>query len=436
MSRAATIVTLAFTLALSGTAAGILGCRGRAEQAPAVQYFCPMHPQIVRDRPGDCPVCGMRLEKRAPAGATSPAAAAETPSTAGRAAITIPPERRQLLGVRTEEVREQELTRDVDTVGRVSVDERRIHHQHSKLEGYVEHLHVNFTGQLVKAGAPLLAIHSPELVATQQEYLAAFRAHERLRASTVESVTRGAADLLEASRQRLLLWDIAPADIERLEKTGQVRRALDLHAERGGFVVEKTAFHGMRVTPADTLFRIADLSHLWVMADLYESDLPFVRVGQAGDITAVHAPGRRWSGPVTWIAPTVDPQTRTIKVRVEIDNPGDVLKPDMFAEVTLHGHPHRALVVPASAVVDTGERRIVFVDRGEGSFEPRVVRLGAKTGDVAEILEGVAAGERVVTSASFLIDSESSLKAAIGALTPPGGGAASATAAPAEGHRH
>ena len=430
-----TVWPLAVTLA-AGALLTTPACRSSKERpAPTVEYFCPMHPQIVRDKPGDCPICGMKLEKRDKAGPTPAPAGQAAPTVSGRAAVIIPPERRQLLGVRSETAREQEIRRDVTTVGRVTVDERRIHHQHAKFEGYVEHLHVNFTGQFVRRGEPLLSIYSPELVATQQEYLAAYRAQARLAESPIESVSRGGSDLLAATRQRLLLWDIREADIQRLEKTGEVRRALDLHAERGGYVVEKTAFHGMRVTPPDTLFKIADLSHLWVLADVFEGDLAAVRLGMPADVTAVHAPGRRWRGPVTWIAPTVDPQTRTIKVRVEVDNPGDVLKSDMFTDVVLHGDAHRALVIPESAVIDTGDKRVVFVDRGEGVFEPRTVTVGGKTGDWIEVREGVTAGERVVTSASFLIDSESSMKAAIAALGPaPAAGVPAPTAAPE--HRH
>jgi len=412
--------TLMFVLVAAivggGTVVLVPACR-RDAPAESVEYFCAMHPQIVRDRPGDCPICGMKLEKRQKGDAAA-AHQHAPPSTSGRTTITIPPERRQLLGVRTEAAREEDVSRDIKTVGRVSIDERRIHHQHTKFEGYVEHLQVSFTGQLVQKGDALLSIHSPELVAMQEEYLAAYRAQARLSQSPLESVARGSTDLLAAARQRLLLWDIRPADIERLERSGEVRRSLDLHAERGGYVVEKTAFHGMRVTPADTLFKIADLSHLWVMADLYEGELPWVRLGQPADVTAVHAPGRMWKGPVTWIAPTVDPQARTIKVRVEIDNPGDVLKPEMFADITLHGDTHRALVVPDSAVIETGGKPLVFVDHGEGVYEPRPIEAGPKNGERIEVLSGLAVGERVVVSASFLIDSESSLKAAISAQAP------------------
>ena len=208
------------------------------------------------------------------------------PAVAGRAMVTLSPERQQMLGVRSEEVRQQRLARVIRTVGRIAVDERRLHHIHTKYDGYVEHLHVDFTGKFVKAGEPLLSIYSPDLVATQQEYLLAYRAQKQMAQSGIPSVAQGSLDLLEVARQRLLLWDIRPADIEVLEKAGQVKRTLDLHSDVSGYVVQKMAFHGMRVTPADTLFDIADLSRVWVLADVYESDLPLVRVGMGagGDL--------------------------------------------------------------------------------------------------------------------------------------------------------
>jgi Cu(I)/Ag(I) efflux system membrane fusion protein len=415
-----------------------------AEQA---LYHCPMHPTYVSEAPGDCPICGMklvRMESPAP-GDRGPAAGGEEGGAApGRGVVSLTPERRQLLGVRSEPVRRAQLERVIRTVGRVTVDERRLHHIHTKYEGYVEHLHVDFTGKFVERGEPLASIYSPELVATQQEYLLAWRAQQRLAASGIPSVARGGVDLLEAARQRLRLWDIRPGDIEQLERTGEVRRTLDLHSDVSGYVVAKMALHGMRITPADTLFDIADLSHLWVLADVYESDLPQVRVGMAADVTVPYLPGRSWRGPVTYVAPTVEEKTRTVKVRVEVDNLDDALKPEMFADVLLRSDLGTGLVLPDGAVVRTGDRDLVFVDRGDGRLEPRDVRVGARVQAGYQALGGVEEGERVVTSANFLLDSESSLRAALSAMgttssPPPSGeparpGAAGSPAAP--DHRH
>jgi len=349
-------------------------------------------------------------------------------SVLGRAVVQLPAERRQLLGVRSETVRRARLSREIRTVGRVAVDERRLHHVHTKFDGYVEQLFVDFTGKYVKKGDHLVSIFSPELVATQQEYLLAYRAQQRLRDSGLPSVAQGGADLLEAARQRLLFWDIRPEDIAQLEKAGQAERTLDLHAETSGYVVAKMAQHGMRVTPADTLFDIADLSALWVLADVYESDLPSVRLGMQAELTLPYLPGRVWRGPVTFVDPTVEEKTRTVKVRIEVGNEGEQLKPGMYADVVLKVELGEGLLLPESAVIDSGDRRLVFLDRGEGRYEPREVTLGPRLPDGFSLLSGLEEGDRVVTAANFLLDSESSLKAAISGMTPTP--APSASAAP------
>ena len=344
-------------------------------------------------------------------------------AVAGRALVSLSPERRRTLGLRSEPVRRLELQRTIRTVGRVAADERRLHHVHTKLEAYIEHLYVDYTGKFVRNGEPLASLYSPELVATQQEYLLAWRARGQLASSSIPSVAQGGVDLLAAARQRLLLLDVRPADIARLESTGEVRRTLDLYSPVSGYVTQKTALHGMRVTAADTLFDIADLSHLWVLADVYETDLPAVRVGMPAELGLSYLPGRTWRGLVTYIAPVVEEKTRTIKVRVEVDNADGQLKPEMFADVALRTALGEGLVVPESALLKTGERTLAFVDHGDGGLEPREVRVGAKVAEGVQVLVGLAEGERVVTAANFLLDSESSLKAALAVISPsPSGG--------------
>jgi Cu(I)/Ag(I) efflux system membrane fusion protein len=397
---------------------------GGGPAVAALRYHCPMHPSYVSDKPGDCPICGMKLAPIEPspaAGASGQGAYAghgtgAPAATSDRAILQLTPERRQVLGLRSEAVVRAPLERTIRTVGRVAVDERRLHHVHTKYEAYVEHLHVDFTGKFVRRGQPLLSLYAPELVATQQEYLLAYRAQRQLGGSALPPVARGGVDLLEAARQRLLLWDVRPADIEQLERTGQVRRTLDLYSPVSGYVVAKAAYHGMRVMPTDTLFDIADLSHLWVLADVYDADLASVRLGMAAELSVTYLPGRSWKGIVTWVAPTVDERTRTVKVRVEVDNRQEALKPEMFADVVLRAGLGAGLVVPEGAVVHAGERQLVFLDHGDGRLEPRVVHIGAKVAGGIQVLRGLAEGDRVVTSANFLLDSESSLRATVAAM--------------------
>ena len=419
----------------------------------SVQYFCPMHPQIVRDQPGDCPVCGMKLEKRVSGPAAGPPATSSAPrhiayyrhpmnpavhsdhpakdemgmdyvpvyedeiqtegQVSGRATVTLPPDRLRLLGIRSEAVLIGGVPSGLRTVGRVTPDERRREVVHAKYEGYVEKLLVDFTGQHVTKGQPLLDIYSPELVAAQQEYLVALRAQERLSGSTVPDVARGGGELAAAARQRLSYWDMSPTQIAALEKSGSPSRRVTVYSPVSGVVTEKLAFEGMRVSPADRLYEIADLSRVWVLAQIFEKDLPAVRVGMTARVAVRDQPGKEWRGTVAFVSPTLMPDTRTAEARVELPNPGSALKPEMFADVVLEGSGPPTLTVPETAVMFTGERTLVFVDLGDGRFEPREVGVGARTGSGYAVLSGLAAGERVVVSANFLLDSESSLRAAI-----------------------
>ena len=420
-----TIPVLAAVLLLAG---GLAACRrggGAAAKTEAAkpQYHCPMHPIYVSDRPGQCPICKMDLVPIETAAATTP------PVVADRAMVALSPERRQLLGVRSEAVTRRHLDRTIRTVGRVAMDERRLHHVHTKYEAYVEKLYVNFVGQMVRKGDHLAALYSPELVATQQEYLLAYRAQQRLAQSGIASVAKGGTDLLEAARQRLLFWDVSPEDIATLERTGKVERTVDLHAELPGYVLQKSAVHGMRVMPADILFDIADLSAVWILADVYESDLATVELGMAAEVTLPYQPGRTWRGKVAFVNPIVDTGTRTVKVRIEVANEDYALKPDMFADVVLRRELGDALFVPESAVLKPGDRQIVFLDLGDGRLAPREIETGARVEGGYAVLSGIAEGDKVVTSANFLIDSESSLKAVLSSM-----GAAPAAGGPHAGH--
>jgi Cu(I)/Ag(I) efflux system membrane fusion protein len=442
MTKILTRTTPALAAALLLLAGGAaVGCRRGGDaatkaQAAEPQYHCPMHPTYVSDRPGQCPICKMDLVAIETAATTHAERRDEAagPVVSGRAMVALSPERRQLLGVRSEAVTRRHLDRTIRTVGRVAMDERRLHHVHTKYEAYVEKLYVNFVGQMVRKGDHLAALYSPELVATQQEYLLAYRAQQGLAQSGIASVAKGGTDLLEAARQRLLFWDVSPEDIAGLERTGKVERTVDLHAELPGYVLQKSAVHGMRVMPADILFDIADLSAVWILADVYESDLATVELGMAAEVTLPYQPGRTWRGNVAFVDPIVDPGTRTVKVRIEVANGDYALKPDMFADVVLRRELGDALFVPESAVLKPGGRQIVFLDLGDGRLAPREIETGARVEGGYAVLSGLAEGDKVVTSANFLIDSESSLKAALssmGAATPgPGPHAGHAPATP------
>jgi Cu(I)/Ag(I) efflux system membrane fusion protein len=291
------------------------------------------------------------------------------------------------------------------------VDETRVHHVHTKFEGYVDELFVDYEGRYVRAGEPLFSIYSPELYSTQKEYLLALKARSAGQAAAGASAF--AQRILEAARRRLALWDVTPEEIDQLEQTGQVRRALTIYAPGSGYVVRKQVVHGMKVSPADDLYEIVDLSSVWVLGEVYEVDMDFVRLGQPARIELRAHPGRSLRGRVTYVDPQVDPRTRTVRIRLDVPNRDGLLKPEMFAEVILEGSLGEMVVVPENAVIVTGERALVFVDAGEGRYLPREVVPGQRTDSGVAILSGLQPGEKVVTAANFLLDSESRLKSAL-----------------------
>jgi Cu(I)/Ag(I) efflux system membrane fusion protein len=330
--------------------------------------------------------------------------------------VQISPERQQLIGVRFGTVEKRPLQKVIRTVGRIDYDEKRIGIVSPKISGWIEELYVDFTGRFVRKGEPLLTIYSPELVSTQEEYLLALKAKQDWSKSPFSEVAEGGNLLAESARRRLKLWDISDAQIKALEESREPKKTLTLYSPFTGYVIEKMVNKGRFVDAGMALFKIADLSVVWLIADIYESELSAIRLGQQAAIQMAYYPGETFTGKAIYIFPYMDAQTRTAKVRYEFANPHGKLKPEMFANVEITVRLGDKLAVPESAVIDTGVRKVVVVDRGSGYFEPREVRLGARAGDVFEVLDGLKAGERVVTSANFLIDSESKLKEAIGGM--------------------
>ena len=317
-----------------------------------------------------------------------------------------------MMGVKTEKARVMDLSQSIRTVGIVTVDETRISHIHTKFEGYIEQIFVNYVGQQVRKGQPVFSFYAPDMMATQREYILALQARDQWEKSGTSARLPG-VDLVEAARQRLALWDINPDQITQIEKTREPIRNFVINSPVNGIVSAKTAFQGNRVMPADTLYEITDLSSVWVLADLYEINVPFVKIGDPVTISLSYSPGRIFKGRVSFINPNIDEKSRTVKVRIVLDNPSGSLKPDMYADVVFGGHLGRGVGVPDSAVMGTGEREMVFIAKGDGVFEPREVKTGIKVRGFYEIKKGLRAGEDVVIGANFLLDSESKLTAAI-----------------------
>ena len=337
----------------------------------------------------------------------------------GSSGIKINVDKVQKLGVRTEPARIRALDRVVRAAGRVEVDERRISSVAPKFEGWVERLHVNATGQLVARGQPLFEVYSPELVSAQREYAIAVEATKSMQGAGDEAQS-GMKRLAESSLARLRNWDIPPDEIGALANSGPARRTLTFRSPAAGIVMEKKAVQGMRFMPGEMLFQIADLSSVWVVADVFEQDLELVKLGEKATIRINAYPDRAFEGRVAFVYPTLKAETRTASVRIEMANRDGLLKPGMFAQVEMAvGGNAKALAVPVSAVIDSGVRQVILVQKGQGRFEPREVKVGRRSDNYVEVTEGLHEGEDVVVSANFLIDAESNLKAAIGGFGAP-----------------
>jgi membrane fusion protein, copper/silver efflux system len=444
---------------LAGTAGTFVATRsGHHEHAQSVaearKYQCPMHPTYVSDKPGECPICGMKL---VPVGSAAPAApsavgqrkvafyrspmnpAQTSPdprkdemgmefvpvyedevlggseAVTGLATVQIDDQRRQLIGLRTATVTRGAIGTGWRTVGRVAVDETRVRKVNVKVDGFVDQLYVDFIGKPVQRGQALLSIYSPELLSVQNEYLLALATRQKL-ASGATNLAGSGDELVSAARRRLELWDIGTAEIAALERSGRATRTLKLHSPIAGVVTAKNVVQGSKLTAGDMPFEITDLSEVWVLADAYELDLSRIRLGMPATFALQAIPNEVFHGRVSFIEPLLDPKTRTAKVRLSFANPRGDLRPDMYGEVAFQAKAREGLRVPFDAVIDSGQQKVVFVALGEGRFQPRQVQTGVQSGDFVEVTSGVRQGEEVVTRANFLVDSESRLKAALVAV--------------------
>jgi membrane fusion protein, copper/silver efflux system len=377
-----------------------------AGERKILYWHDPMHPAYKSDKPGTAPDCGMDLE---------PVYADET--TAGQISANLPegvfkisPEKQQLIGVQYGTVTYQPVAKTLRTVGRLAYDETKIVRVHTRIDGWIENVFADFTGKHVSKGEPLIGIYSPDLLQTQQEFLLAIRGRAELQDTAFREAVTGAESLYQSARRRLQLWEITDEQIDEIEKRGSPIKTMTIYAPSEGFILARNAYSKQRVTPETELYSIADLSTIWVLAEIYEYEIPEIRLGQRADVTLSYFPGRTYRGNVTYIYPQVDNTTRTLKVRIEIPNQNFELKPDMYANVELKIDYGKRLIVPQEAVMDSGAEQMVFIALEDGYFEPRKIKLGGRVDNKTIVLEGLKEGERVVTSANFLIDSESKLQ--------------------------
>ncbi len=348
------------------------------------------------------------------------------PAPTALAPLQLSPQRLQSIGVTSGEVEVRDLSNEIRAVGNVAVDERLKAYVQTRFSGWIQKVYANSTYQYVKKGQPLFTIYSPELVTTENEYLLAMKNQDLLQSSTVPGVASGADSLLTSARERLKQWEIPAREIQHLESTGQIRHDLEVDSPVSGYITEYNALPNLYVQPATRLYTIADLSTVWVVAEIFQSDLEQIRVGQGATVTSDAYAGRTFYGRVDFIYPEVNMNTRTVKVRLVFQNPGLKLTPGMFVNVSLKIPLGRRLAIPVTGVFHTGTRNIVFIDHGSGYLAPQDVTLGPRAGDYYSVLKGLKQGDKIVTSANFLIDSESQLQAALGSFAPPPPGAGAA----------
>ncbi|HEX7807995.1 MAG TPA: efflux RND transporter periplasmic adaptor subunit [Thermoanaerobaculia bacterium] len=375
----------------------------KVEKAADV-YTCPMHPSIVSDKPGSCPICGMALVKRAGNAATST-------TEHSLHAVSLSPEQRVTANVSTVHVALDTHTGELVTTGRVTFDERRLAQITAYTTGRIEKLYANFTGDTVRRGETVATIYSPDVFSTQQEYLLAIQNRQRMRRAGFDSARSASEDLVESTKRRLMLFGMTTAQIAQLERTSKPIFATNVVAPVSGIVTKKLAVEQQYVEQGQPLLEVADLAQVWVEADVYEQQLPDVKLGQAVELTSAAVPGKTFTGKVGFIQPVLTGATRTARVRVEMPNPGLTLKPDMYVNVRIIGEPAAPhIMVPASAVVDRGQAKFVWVETTPGTYEPREVQTGQRHGEAIVVVSGLHAGDNVVVQGGFLLDSEAQLR--------------------------
>jgi Cu(I)/Ag(I) efflux system membrane fusion protein len=379
-----------------GTAAPAETALAHARKHLDPSYVCPMHPQIVRDQPGTCPICGMDLVAKIP-----------EPDPGPQPVVTVSGQMIQSMGVRTEPVQRGTLWKYIRTVGRVAYDETRLAHLHPRASGWVEQLQVRAEGDAVQRGQVLGRFYAPDILSAQVDFLVALRQY-----------AQSQRDKVDKARNLLRLLDVPEGVIKDIERTGETRNTVPLLAPIGGVVTRLGMREGMYVTPASEVVTIADLSQVWVLADVFEHQLDWLRPGLKATMHLPAHPGREWPGAVDYLYPELDPRSRTLRVRLKFPNPEQLLRPNLFAEVVIYGGPREnALNIPRDALIVTGEREAVIKALGEGRFQPVDVVTGMQRGGRVEILHGLAEGDRVVVSGQFLIDSEASLQASFRRLS-------------------
>jgi membrane fusion protein, copper/silver efflux system len=431
MNRGFRIIGLLLALA---TSAVLVSCGRKEDTATTTaKYHCPMHPSVVSDKPGICPICSMKLVPMGDAGANKVPAVKKTmyrstmnagevsdkpgkdsmgmdmvpfevetsteKTPPGLSSVSISSEARQRMGLATSLVEKRALSRDVRTSAKIVADETRQYRVTVKVDGWVDKLFAATTGQFVKQGDPLLTVYSPDLLTLQNEYLTAFRS--------------GSSNLVASARRRLSLWDISDEQIERLEKTGVADKMITLAAPSSGWIIERMVLPGQKIAVGEPLLVIADLSTVWADADIYQSDLPHVKVGQPVELTLSYWPDKKFTGKVTFVSPTLDPESRTLKARLEVPNPELLLKPEMFATATLSYELGEGLAIPETAVMRSGEKTYAFRDAGDGRLVPTPIVVGERGDGYYQLISGLSESDKVVTSANFLVDSESSMKSAL-----------------------